>query len=517
MIGRDAPMTAIRARLAAAAGGRGSAVWITGEAGVGKTYLIEALADVAKDYRAIMLSARCHDESPPYWPFIQVAREYNARVASAASVTPIEWPTETAGADEQPPIEFGRFDSFVRALRAGSERTPIIVSIEDIHWADDQSLDLLQFVAREVASSHVLLVLSFRDAPPIGGTRGARLASAIHMSGAITIPLRPLSVDEVHSFLELTTGAEPAVAQVQRFHEKSGGNPLYLRELLKTEWGERVLESPSTAASLSTQMSEGLQSSIEGHLAGVSTACRDALTSAALLDETFDFAMLAAITHLTDAVLLDLLTEAVRARLVEKASGGTYRFLHPLVRTVLYKGVAGARRAAEHATIAGLLEAHWGTSADAHAPELSHHYVRALPYGDPRRALDLSLRAAELTATRGAHQKAASFYQGAIEALRHLRGEDERGILLFLSLARAWEKAKNHARAREAYLDAAVLAKAFHRADALAQAALGFLGAEGAKELGNALLNEANADLSKEEEASGKELREMVSKELRKH
>jgi predicted ATPase len=360
------------------------------------------------------------------------------------------------------------------------------------------------------------LAVSFRDAPPVGGSRGARLASAIHMSGAINIPLRPLSVDEVRAFLELTLGTEPTLEHARRLHDKSGGNPLYLRELLKTEWGERVLESPSTAASLSTGMSESLHSSIERHLTSIGQACREALTSAALLGETFDFATLAAITHLPDAALLDLLVEGARARLVEKVSGGTYRFVHPLIKSGLYNGIAGAKRAAAHATIAGVLEAHWGPAADAHAPELSHHYVRALPYGDARRALDLALRAAELSSTRGAHARAAAFYQAANEALRHLPGEDERAIGLLLSLARAWEKAKNRERAAEAYLDMAVLAKAFGRAEALAEAALGFAGARGAKDPGPALLNEAKAALAGAESSAAEELRRRVNEELRK-
>jgi predicted ATPase len=261
-------------------------------------------------------------------------------------------------------------------------------------------------------------------------------------------------------------------------------------------------------------VSDSLQTSVARHLEGVSQECRETLSLAALLGQRFDFSMLSAASRLPDGALLDRLAEATRARLVVKTSEGEHRFRHALVRNVLYRGLTGARRAEMHASIAALLDAHWGAGVDAHAEELAYHYVRALPHGDARRALVLSVRAANTLVTRGAYARAATYYQQAIHALKHVPAEEHQGAQIHLALARAWVKLGDAARGAEAFLDAAVLANAFRMPELMGEAALGLAGLDGPADARRGLLNEARAALADVPGQAARELREALEQSL---
>lgn len=534
LVGRTAALTTLSARLIAGSEGSGSTVWITGEAGIGKSALADEVARMARDRGAKVLRARCHDElrgkrsgtipptgslppssapsSPKYWLWTQVARACvdalpDATLHDLRSFTTEDFSTTSTKND------FGRYDAFVRDLRAASSRAPLVVILEDLQWADDASVTMLQFVARELSGSRVMLVATYRDTPPLAGSRGEAMTRAVHASGGVSIPLRPLERDDVAELLERTTGSAARPESVAWLHGKSGGNPLYLRELLQAKGAAIIAREHSNATSLSTDLTDGLRKSIERHLEALSKPCRETLAHAALLGQSFDFATVTTISGLPGDAVLDRLGEAVQARLVEKSATGTYAFRHALVRSVLSRGLSATARANAHASIAKVLDEHWGAAADAHAEQLAHHYVRALPHGDPRRAFDTSLRAAELSMTRGDHARAAAHYQHAIEALRHLRGEEARGVAVHLALARASEK-RSAERAREAYLDAAVLASALHVAEPLAEAALGFAATSPPADAKRALLEQAKTALAKATGARANELRSAIDAAL---
>lgn len=456
LVGRDAVLVALQSRLDAALAGRGNTAWVTGEAGIGRSAVATELARMAGERNAFVVRVRCHEEPPPppRWLWTQIARE----CAFAMHVD--------AGDDH------ASYDRFVRDLRTAARRAPIALVVEDAHRADDASVAMLRFLAGELTGTPVFLLVTYCDGPALRAPRRETLRRAVAHSTGISIPLRPLGREDVATILE-RNGVRPSPAVASWFHEKSGGNPRFLLELINTEGAARAGEVGGGTTSRSTDLTEGLRASIAGHLESVSARCRETLAVAALLGQTFEFPMVVAATHLGSDAVLDDLTEAVRARLVDKSAAGSYRFRHPLVRSVLARALAGTERAKAHAAIAERLEVLWAAAKDAHADELAHHWVKALPYGDAGRALACSLRAAELALTRGAQERAVTHYQRALEALSHLPGEEARGVEVRLALARTSEGMAN-ANAREAYLDAAVLASAFARAELLAEAALGF-------------------------------------------
>jgi predicted ATPase len=291
----------------------------------------------------------------------------------------------------------------------------------------------------------------------------------VRASGAFSISLRGLSREDVARLLESTTGQAPPPEVAVRIFDKSGGNPLYVQQLAATDWAERVKQAPAVATSLSTEMHHGLRESIARQLDGVSQPCQDLLAHAASLGTKFDFATLSAISGLANDALVAQLDEAQRARVVTKGNDGAYQFRHPLVRDVLYRAVPAGERAERHAKIASLLDAHWADATSAHAADLAYHYSKALPGGDARRALTLSMEAAAHATATGAHADAAVHYERALEALSHLRDEPKR-LAVQLDLSRARERAGNAAGARAALTDAIMLARAFHDDAALADA-----------------------------------------------
>ncbi len=459
-VGRDVCVAALRVRLDEAIAGRGSVAFVVGEAGIGKTRVVEELARIARATGARVDVGRSTQDAgaPAYWPWTQIARAHG--IAMHFTSAPADQP------------EFATFDAFARALVASSVAAPLVLVVEDIHLADAGSLRALQFLARETSGARILVVATYREGLVVDEARATLLGAVLRASGGFTISLRGLTRDDVERLLESTTGQAPPTELVVRLHDKSGGNPLYLQQLLATDWADRVARAPAQATSLSTDLHHGLRESIARHLDGVSPACQDALTTAATLGQKFDFAMLATTSQLKHEELLDRLDEAQRARVLSKTNDGSYRFRHPLVRDVLYRSVSGAQRAARHATIAALLDAHWGAAASAHAAELAYHYVKALPGGDARRALALAIEAAEQSTACGAHAEAATHGERALEALSHLRDEEPRRLAVQLELGRARKRAGDARRARDAFLDAVMLASASHDADALRDATL---------------------------------------------
>mgnify|MGYP000170252743 CR=1 FL=1 len=512
LVGRTAAQTSLLARLIAAADGRGGAVWITGEAGIGKTAIVDELSRIARGRGTWVIRVQCHDElrvpkraapltpgasmppsstpsSPRYWSWSQLARQtldlVDTELPGVRSFA--EGSATSSGNDD-----FARFDAFVRDLRALSARTPLLMVMEDVQWADEASVTMLQFVARELAGSRALLVVTYRDTPHIAGARGEALSRAVHASGGVSVPLRPLSKEDVAEFVERTSQGGASNEVVTSLHGKSGGNPLYLRELMAAKVSAHRERARSNATSLSTDLTEGLRKSIEKHLDALGKPCRDLLAVASLLGQSFDLPTVTTVSGLSSDVVLDRVAEAVDARLVEKSTTGTYAFRHALVRSVLSRSLSGTDRAKAHASIGRVLDAHWGAAAGAHAEQLAHHYVRALPHGDPRRALDTSVRAAELSKTRGDLARAAVHYERALESLRHIRGEEARGVELHLALGRLRETFDGP-RARESYLDAAVLASALHVTDSLCEAALGLARTDAPAETVVALLRQARS------------------------
>jgi predicted ATPase len=373
-----------------------------------------------------------------------------------------------------------------------------VLIIDNVHHADEGSLRLLQFLAGALRESRILLVGAYRDTEPGEPARAARIAAMPVEHAGLAIALRGFDRAEVRRFVEVASGTEPSVELTDALLRLSGGNPLYLDQLLQTEWAERALTHSALQLASSMDLQQGLIESIRGHVDALSAGTIELLKDSAVLGRDFDLGRLAVVSGLAREALLDRLDETLRARVLRKTRQGSYSYTHALVREVLYKMLSGTERAERHRLVAERLLAHYGDSAASHAAELAHHFGRALPGGDPERAIEFAIAAAEHDSAAGDHAAAAKSWSLAARALSFLRGHDAQRLQVQLGLARALHRAGQVDEAADAFLEATVLARVLRAAEPLAEAALGYAQAAGpaSSERSAALLDEARSALA---------------------
>jgi predicted ATPase len=261
---------------------------------------------------------------------------------------------------------------------------------------------------------------------------------------------------------------------VAALYERSGGSPLFIRQVLETEWAARALADHVRTLASSIDLQNAVRGSVERHLEGISPECRDVLVCAAVLGRDFDLAPLGALTELDPKTLLDCLDEAARGRLVMKCTGGRYAFVLPLVGDVLYKQLGAGERAVLHREAARVLESLHGGTGDVHAARIAHHFFRAAPAGVAREAFAYSVRAALHAEACGDARAAVKLWKQALRSLELVPASGPDRFESELGLANAHWLAGDEERAREALLEAAMLARALGRPEALAQAALAY-------------------------------------------
>jgi predicted ATPase len=506
-VGRNACLAAADTKLEEALAGQGSVLWLSGEAGIGKSRTAEEIARRARLRGATALFAHAHEtpESPPYWLWIQLMRAYAASRPDSPALAQLQPLMALMAGSARPDAsgEFKLFDAVSRVMKEAAQTSPLVFSLDDLHWSDEASLRMLQFAVRELRQVRVLTVATYRDTALKSDGVGRALGDLLRERGSVSIPLRGLSAEETARFIEVATGGSPSPDFVRALLERSGGNPLYMHQLLRTEWAERALTERAHEMASSMDLQQGLIESICRHVDSLSQPTQELLTVAAVMGREFEVAKLVIVVEIPQKDLFDRLDEAAQARVLVKGKDGAYRFAHPLVRDVLYKKLASAERVARHRAIAERLLTHYGqggpegAGVDAHAAELARHFVRALPGGDAARAIDFSARAAQQNTAIGAHRSAAKHWQEALLSFGHVKGDDARRVRVILELARSLSLAGQEEGAREAYLDAVTLARTFGLTSALAEAALGFAAiAQGSPVQREAVLRQALSSLS---------------------
>jgi predicted ATPase/DNA-binding winged helix-turn-helix (wHTH) protein len=517
LVGREAARAAVDARLGRACAGQGGAVWLSGEAGIGKTRLAEDAMRRATTRGALVLSAGAHAApgTPPYWLWAEVLRahqragEGEPSAESLAGLAPI-----LAGVDVQTDAErFKLFEAIFRYFGEASRDRTLVIVFEDLQWADEASLQLLEPFVREIRRHALLVVGTYRDTAP-RDFRSSILGGLLGQSGSVHVPLRGLALDDVARLIDMSTGVPPSQAFVRAVFERSGGNPLYVKEVLKTEWADRAITAEASDVASTMDLEQGIIESVFRHLDGLSPHARDLLTLAAVLGKEFPMGHLGLVSGLHRDELMDRVDEACRANLLYQSDGHCI-FNHVLVRDVLYKRLASAERSARHLMVAEKLQSHYDDVSDTHAAQLAEHFTRALPAGDAERAIEMAMRAARHATAFGRPREAAKHWKQAARVYPLLAREDRRRVEIQMSLARAWLAAGRLPEARECFVDGAILARTFSQPEDLAEAALSYAALSGnEKSLRQALLEQARAALAESAEARLRDLRARVETAL---
>ncbi|AUX28224.1 MULTISPECIES: AAA family ATPase [Sorangium] len=465
-VGRDRELSLLDDLLGAALAGRGSSALVAGEPGIGKTRLLEELAERARARGFAVAWGRGWElgQAPSFWPWLEILRALLGRprapAAFAGRLRGLLFelaPGEPArGADV-----FQLYDAVACHLSAHAREEPIALFFDDLHAVDPSSLELMEFVARGLHAERVALFGSRRDVDgrrPEIERRLSRLARLCDHLG-----LERLSEGDVRRWIEQTTGDDDPGA-ARRIHAASDGNPLFVSELLRL---------PAPAAALPGT----LRALVGERLAALEASHREALRAAALVGREFGLPLVAALLERPAAELEAAAHEACALGVLAPVSPGRYRFSHALVAETLVQELPPARRALLHRRAAEALEARHEGDPAAPLHEIARHWLEAGVASAPR-ATRAAERAARLAMARLAFADAAALYERALaaEALASPVDPARQGELL-VAHVEALARAEQRASAEAACGRAVELARARGDGALLARAALA-LGAE---------------------------------------
>jgi len=479
-VGRAEQLAAVRAAWRRSRAGAAGVVVVAGEAGSGKTRLLSELAGEVRDSGATVLAGRCADDGiVPFAPFTEALRPYVA----ANSETLPEWVTaELArllpelGPGPAPPgsdamaARHRLFEAVAAAVGHAARSGPVLLVVEDLHWADEPTLQLLGHVVRSVGWAPLLVVGSLRD------EGGGLLGDLQRERPPERLVLGALSEDEAGKLAAgwLGSAAPPGLAAA--VHRRSGGNPLFVEELAR-HLAESYPGRPGDAVvgAAEREVPHGVRAVIERRVARLGEDAGEAVRAAAVVGDDFALADVAAACEEPDELVAARLDVAVGAGLVDEgARPGRYRFAHALVREAVIAGMSATRRALVHRRMGEVIRALPDDARQRRMGELARHLLAARPLVDARTAAQAALGAAR-NATRGlAYEEAADLLGRALAGELDLSDPVRAEVLIALGEARL--RSGDGPAAAEHLRDAAEAARALGDAELLARAALGSAG-----------------------------------------
>ena len=424
LVGRQEPLAQLQAAWGQAQVGQGRLVLLAGEAGIGKTRLAEEIARRCTAQGRVAWG-RCYEGegAPVLWPWTQIMRalvpdqptsQIEAAIARAGCVpsdlAPLlpEWASpahaDAVGGDPGE-VRFRLCQAASATLTAVADERPLLVVVDDLHWADVVSLQLLEVLTADIAASHVLVIGTFRhqevsDDNPLADT----LAVLARRPLTQRLALGGLTSDEVGQFITAHAGEKAPPAFVSVVHDRTDGNPFFVGELVQLMRSEGALHDPRVAQR--TPVPAGVRDVIRRRLARLPQQTNTLLRTAAVVGREFDLRLLEGLLGPEGDQTLDNVELALMTGLVAETADlvGRYRFSHALVRETLYDGLGGMRRARLHGRVAEALE-HADDHDDVYATDLAHHFWQAVPALGAAKALPYVLRAADVALRHLAYEQ----------------------------------------------------------------------------------------------------------------
>lgn len=444
-VGRDAERLLLRRLLQAGGAGQGMLAMVAGEPGVGKSRLAEEVAAEARQSGFQVLTGRCYDMqgTPPYIPFVEafeaVVRALDPGALrdilgdDAAEVAKLVPKLRLVLSDVPAPLELppeqerryllNSLCDVVGRLAAGA---PLLLVLEDLHWADESTLVLLEHLAGRLADMALVVLATYRDVELRPGDPLATTLEALVRRRLVhLLSLAPLGQPEVAAMLESLTGQQPPPQVVTAVHAETEGNPFLVEEVFSHLVEEGKLLGPDGRFLPSVQIDElgvpgNVRLVIERRLQRLSEPCRRALAVAAVVGRQFPVELVAAVTELSDDVVLNALEEAEQSRLVlsvvHKGDTG-FAFAHELIRQTLLARLSAPRKSLLHARVAHAIEMLHPNGVGEHAAALAHHLVAAGSLGDAGKTLRYLVLAGERALEAAAFEEAARHLETAVGRL----------------------------------------------------------------------------------------------------
>lgn len=504
LVGRNREMSLLREAADTAAAGRGSIVMLAGEPGVGKTRLAEELETYAEIRGIEVLRGQSFEAegAPSFWPWIQVIRRISDRFPAdfqqllgygavyIAQLVPEvgrlveELPSLPALDPEE--ARFRVFEAISTVLGRASELRPLLVVLEDLQRADKASLLLLEFLARHLGSSSLMIVGTYRDvelgkghplADVLANLAGERNYQRIQLSG--------LPEDDVAEFISQATKSPASDSLVRIVYRETDGNPFFVQEIVELLIADGRL-GPGSDSGVSSEWSliipQGIRDTVRQRLDRVSPQAGKVLALASVAGREFSLRTLEGAGEIKGDALIDILEEACAAGLIEENEehAGSYRFSHALIREALYDEISAARRVGYHRAVGEALEKQHSKSLDKRLTELSFHFGRAVPVAGAGKAVEYGVRAAEQMMDMTAFEGAVAQYRSTLEILEEDGGFTETDHCdLLIALADAERKSGEITASIETSLRACEMAKAMGDGERLSKATLIMAGIAG--------------------------------------
>ena len=438
-VGRHTEQTAFQTALDSVLEGHGQLMLLVGAPGIGKTRTAQEMTSYAESRGVQVLWGRCYegDGAPPYWPWIQPLRYYAQSAhpdelaatmgPGAADIAEIVSEVRDILPDLSRPPEmepeqarFRVFNSIARFLCSASQVKPLMIVLDDLHWADTASLQLLEFVAQEIGTCPILLLGTYRDVEvsrnhPLAQTLGKLVREGRFMR----MNLPGLSSSEVAELVSLTSGEGPSNSLVDAIYERTEGNPFYVNEVVRVLDQEGFQQGMDGGPDRPISVPDGVRETISRRLNRLSDNCHQALATASVIGREFDFGLLHSLTgDITENQLLEVIDESLETHLIEEVPGerDRYQFSHALIQDTLSGELSSSRKVRIHGRIGETLERLYEGNVEANAAVIAHHFSEARLVTGNEKVVQYCLLAGEQALAGYAHEEALQQFQRAVDA-----------------------------------------------------------------------------------------------------
>ena len=422
--------------------GHGGFVLVGGEPGVGKTRLVRELLAKARQRGCVALTGHCYEMegAPPFVPFVEITEQTVRLVPQGARAAMGDLAAEIAAmvpslrrtytdipplpevpADQQRRLIFSAFLEYVQR---GSQKSPGVFLFDDLHWADEPTLQLLLHMAPHLASLRLLVIGTYRDVElDVNRPFAKTLESLLRQRLAARVTLRRLNESGVQQMLSAMGGSAAPSGLAKVVFRETEGNPFFVEEVYQhlSEEGKLFDASGAWKPDLrvdTIEVPEGVRLVIGRRLDRLGEKARKVLTAAAVIGRAFPLDLLTAILDFSEDEVLDAVEEAERAQLVAADNSqrtARYGFVHELIRTTLAGGLSMPRRQRLHLRIADAIERLRAASLESHASMLAHHLYQAGAAADAQRA-------GKALALAGNRALASAAFEEALETFDNLLG-----------------------------------------------------------------------------------------------
>ncbi|MDQ6725901.1 MAG: AAA family ATPase, partial [Actinomycetota bacterium] len=503
-VGRRAETSRLAAALARTATEGRQLVLVAGEPGIGKTTLVAHMARAAHVQGARVLYGRCDEDlGIAYQPFVEALSYYVMTCPSGELATHLgthggeltrlapclrgrvqHLPSPAVAGPEED--RYRLFEVVSGLLTVAAAKSPVVLVLDDLHWAAAPTLLLLRYLLRATAAASTSLVVvgTYRhteigpDHPLLATLAQLRRETA----GVERILLEGLDEEGVAALVDVAGGPiDGKDALARAVHAHTAGNPFFVGELLRhlVETGGRYRRQGRWSYYEDTEglgVPDGVREVVARRLARLSPSSNRTLVMAAVVGSEFEVDLLDRVVESSDTgSALDGVEEAAAAHLVVEVSSGQYRFAHALVRDTIYSGLSATRSARLHRHVGEAIELLPGAT-QARPGELAHHFAAAATAGGAAKAADYAMAAAQLAFSQAAWEDAVGYLDAGLKALDSAEPPDlERRCDLLLTLAETWARHSNPRKSSDAAALAGEAARTIGSAERLGRAARWYL------------------------------------------